>query len=84
MTSDHINTYNAVEYNDNFTILDSSGDFICLEHNRSEAEKYIAWFRNRHGMKVSVRENPKDVVRAAQALRKQIVRNPNRDDIING
>lgn len=84
MTSEHINARNAVEYNDNFTILDSGGDFICLEHNRSEADKYIAWFRNLHGRTVTVRENPKDVVRAAQALRNQIVRHPYRDNIING
>jgi adenine deaminase len=74
----------AREMNDNYTILDSSGFAIGMEHNKSEAEKYIAWYRNRHGMKVTVRENSKDDVRRALAVCPNIARHPNRDDIIYG
>ena len=44
--------------------------------------KYVAWYRNRHGMKVTVRENSKDAVRAAQALRPEIIRHKHRNEII--
>ena len=77
-----VTTANASEYNDNYTVLDSSGGVVSMEHNESEARKYIAWYRNRHGMKVAVRENPKDVVRRAQALCPNIQRHPCRKDII--
>ncbi|WP_230685849.1 hypothetical protein, partial [Streptococcus pneumoniae] len=63
-----INQYNAAEYNDNYTVLDSSGDPVAMEHNQSEADKYVAWYRNRHGMKVCVRENSKEEVRSALAI----------------
>lgn len=79
-----INQYNAAEYNDNYTVLDSSGNAVAMEHNKSEADKYVAWYRNRHGMKVSVRENSKDEVRAAQAIRPEIIRHKYRDEIIYG
>lgn len=77
-----INEINAAEYNDNYTVLDSSGNVVAMEHNQSEAMKYVAWYRNRHGMKVTVRENSKDEVRAAQALRPTIIRHKHRNDII--
>ena len=77
-----INAINAVEYNDNYSVLDSCGDVVAMEHNRSEAEKYVAWYRNRHGMKVSVRENSKDEVRAAQAIRPVVIRHKYRGEII--
>ena len=79
-----INAINAVEYNDNYAVLDSGGDVVAMEHNKSEADKYVAWYRNRHGMKVSVRENSKDEVRAAQAIRPEIIRHKYRDEIIYG
>lgn len=74
----------ARELNDNYTILDSSGFAIGMEHNKSEADKYVAWYRNRHGMKVTVRENSKDDVRRALAVCPTIARHPNREDIIYG
>lgn len=74
----------ARELNDNYTILDSSGFAIGMEHNKSEADKYVAWYRNRHGMKVTVRENSKDDVRRALAVCPNIARHPNREDIIYG
>ena len=77
-----INEINAAEYNDNYTVLDSSGNVVAMEHNQSEAMKYVAWYRNRHGMKVTVRENSKDEVRAAQALRSTVIRHKHRNDII--
>lgn len=77
-----INAVNAGEYNDNYTVLDSSGLVVAMEHNKSEADKYVAWYRNRHGMKVTVRENSKDAVRAAQALRPEIIRHKHRNEII--
>lgn len=73
---------NAAEYNDNYSVVDSSGFVVAMEHNLTEAQKYVAWYRNRHGMKVTVRQNAKDVVRRAQALRPQIQRHPHRKEII--
>lgn len=74
----------AREMNDNYTILDSSGFAIGMEHNKSEADKYVSWYRNRHGMKVTVRENSKDDVRRALKVCPNVARHPNRDDIIYG
>lgn len=79
-----INQYNAVEYNDNYSVLDSCGEVVAMEHNKSEADKYVAWYRNRHGMKVSVRENSKDEVRAALAIQPVVRRHKCRDQIIYG
>ena len=79
-----ITSINAIEYNDNFTVLDSSGEMIAMEHNLSEAQKYVAWYRNRHGLRVTIRENSKDAVRQAQAIRQEIVRHKFRNEIIYG
>lgn len=79
-----INQHNAADYNDNYTVLDSGGMVVAMEHNKSEADKYVAWYRNRHGMKVFVRENSKEEVRAAQAIRPVIIRHKYREDIIYG
>lgn len=79
-----ITEINAAEYNDNYSVLDSSGNVVAMEHNKSEADKYVAWYRNRHGMKVSVRENSKDDVRSAQAIRPAVIRHKYREEIIYG
>lgn len=79
-----INQYNAAEYNDNYSVLDSSGDVVAMEHNKSEADKYVAWYRNRHGMKVCVRENSKEEVRAALAIQPVVRRHKYRNEIIYG
>ena len=76
--------HNAQDYNDNFTVLDSSGITVAMEHNKSEADKYVAWYRNRHGMKVSVRANSKAEVMAAQAIRPVVIRHKHREEIIYG
>lgn len=77
-----VTVVNASEYNDNYSVLDSAGLVVAMEHNESESRKYVAWYRNRHGMKVTVRENSKDVVRKAQALCPNIQRHPCRKEII--
>ena len=77
-----VTAVNASEYNDNYSVLDSAGLIVAMEHNESEARKYVAWYRNRHGMKVTVRENSKDVVRKAQALCPNIQRHLCRKEII--
>ena len=79
-----INQYNAAEYNDNYSVLDSCGEVVAMEHNKSEADKYVAWYRNRHGWKVTVRENSKEEVRVAQAIRPEIIRHKFRAEIIYG
>ncbi len=79
-----INQYNAAEYNDNYTVLDSSGDPVAMDHNQSEADKYVAWYRNRHGMKVCVRENSKEEVRSALAIQPVVRRHKYRNEIIYG
>ncbi len=79
-----INQYNAAEYNDNYTVLDSSGDPVAMEHNQSEADKYVACYRNRHGMKVCVRENSKEEVRSALAIQPVVRRHKYRNEIIYG
>lgn len=79
-----ITKINASEYNDNYTILDTSGNVVAMEHNKFEAYKYVAWYRNRHGLKVSVRENSKDEVRAAQVIQPAIIRHKYREEIIYG
>jgi hypothetical protein len=79
-----ITKFNAIEYNDNFTVLDSNGEMVAMEHNLSEAQKYVAWYRNRHGLRVTIRENSKDDVRKALALRPEIVRHRFRSEIIYG
>lgn len=79
-----INQYNAAEYNDNYTVLDSGGEAVAMEHNKSEADRYVAWYRNRHGMKVCVRENSKDEVRAALAIQPVVRRHKYREEIIYG
>ena len=80
--STRITPSNARDYNDNYSVLDSSGFVVAMEHNKTEAVKYIAWYRNRHGMKVTVRENSKDTVRKAQALCPNIQRHPCRKEIV--
>ncbi len=79
-----INAITAVEYNDNYSVLDSCGEVVAMEHNKSEADKYVAWYRNRHGMKVTVRENSKDEVRAALAIQPVVRRHKCREQIIYG
>lgn len=79
-----INQYNAAEYNDNYSVLDSCGEVVAMEHNKSEADKYVAWYRNRHGMKVCVRENSKEEVRAALAIQPVVRRHKYRNQIIYG
>lgn len=68
--------HNAMMLNDNYRVQDENGLKFHMEHNPSEAEALARWLRSRGGEKWSVVRIPVDTVKAARAIRANVLRHP--------
>jgi hypothetical protein len=76
-----INEFNAYAYNDNFRIQnEGNGQCVGTEHNQTEAEALAKWLTYEKGIKHTAVRNSREDVRAAQAIRKDVVRHQLRDE----
>ncbi len=81
--AESISEFTAFMYNDNFAIVkESTGEVVGLEHNQTEAVAIAKYLANYHGQFYCVKVNNKDDVRAAKAIRSDVVRVKNRDKIL--
>jgi hypothetical protein len=78
-----VNEFNAYAYNDNFRIVVQSTDqTICTEHNQTEAEAIAKWLTYEKGTNHTAIRNSREEVRAARAIRKDVIRHPLRDEAL--
>lgn len=78
-----INEFTAFAYNDNFRIVvESTEQCIATEHNQTEAHALARWLTSTKGINHVAIRNSREDVRAAKAIRKEVVRHPLRDEAL--